>query len=173
MPSLRDCICSKCELQTNYTWVYDSFVNSGYHAVRRSDRFWARLWTDLIIEQVMMRSLKSRGGLSGGRGVTESVHMMWIHSMHRCAGIHNAMSDLTGMHHRTSEQHAELSASRIKRDVSDMRKLDIWFESHDPFDPDVPYLRSLSSGLAAQESDNINCDDAEKVGLNIQKKWME
>ena len=78
------------ELYTNYTWVYDNFVNSGYHTVRRSDRFWAGLWTDLIIEQVMMRSHKSRGGLSGGRGVTESVHMMWIHSMHRCAGIHNA-----------------------------------------------------------------------------------
>ena len=49
-----------------------------------------------------------------------------------------------------------------------MRKLDIWFESHDPFDPDVPYMRSLSSGLATKESDNINCEDAEEVG-----KWME
>ena len=158
------------ELETNYPWVYDNFLNCGYHTVRRTDRFWAGLWTDLIIEQVMMRSLKSRGGLSGGRGVTESVRMMWIHSMHRCAGIHNAMSDLTGMQHRTSEQHVELCATRIKRDVSDMKKFDLWFQIHDPFDPDVPSLRSLSSGLAAKESDNINCDTAEEVGLNIQKK---
>lgn len=51
-----------------------------------------------------MRSLKSRGGLTRGRGVTESTRILWTNSMHRCAGVHNAMSNLTGMKHASSEQ---------------------------------------------------------------------
>ncbi len=42
------------------------------HVVRRSDRFWAGLSTDLIIEQVLRRSFKTTGGLTHDRGMTES-----------------------------------------------------------------------------------------------------
>ena len=59
---------SMLELQTKYPWVYNNFQTLGYHTVRRNDRFWSGLWTDLIIEQVLMRSLKSRGGLTRGKG---------------------------------------------------------------------------------------------------------
>ena len=48
--------------------------------------------------QVMMRSLKSRGGLTRGRGITESVRLLWLGSMHRCAGVHDAMTTLTNTH---------------------------------------------------------------------------
>ena len=51
------------ELETLYPWVYSMF-NDAYHTARQSDRFWAGLLTDLIIEQNMMRSLKSRAGLT-------------------------------------------------------------------------------------------------------------
>ena len=33
-----------CELDSKHPEVYNAFVSSGYHAVRRSDRFWSRLW---------------------------------------------------------------------------------------------------------------------------------
>ena len=42
----------------------------GYHVVLRSDAFWAGLSTDLVIEQELMRSVKSVGGLTRGRGMT-------------------------------------------------------------------------------------------------------
>lgn len=158
------------ELDTKFPWVYEYFVVHGYHTVRRTDRYWAGLWTDLIIKQVMMRSLKSRGGLTRGRGVTKSVRIMWINSMHRCAGIHDAMTTLTGLKLRTSEQHVELSTSRRLRDSSDLKKLAEWFEGHDPFDAKLTDLRSLSSGLTASEEDRINCDDAENVGQAIHIK---
>jgi len=63
------------ELPTDHPWLYHCFAEQGFHTVRRSNRFWAGLWTDLIIEQVMMRSIKSRGGLTRGRGVTETVRL--------------------------------------------------------------------------------------------------
>ena len=63
------------DLPNDYPWLYQCFIEHGFHTVRRSSRYWAGLWTDLTVEQVMMRSIKSRGGLTRGRGLTESVRM--------------------------------------------------------------------------------------------------
>ena len=52
-------------LHIDHPWLHQQFV-SGCHAVRRSDRSWAGLSTDLAIEQVMMRAVKSNGGLTHG-----------------------------------------------------------------------------------------------------------
>ena len=157
------------ELETKHPWVHKNFVEHGYHTVRRSDRYWAGLWSDLIIEQVLMRALKTRGGLTRGRGVTESVRLLWVKTMHRSAEVHNAMITLTGHSHRTSEQHVELGASRIRRDNADLQKFLQWFESHDPFVTDDSSLRSLSSGLT--DSDTVlNCDEAEDVGSFLQQQ---
>ena len=38
----------------------------------QADRFWAGLSSDMVIEQVLMRSVKSPGGLTHGRGMAES-----------------------------------------------------------------------------------------------------
>lgn len=151
------------ELETTYPWVHTNFSEHGYHTVRRSDRFWAGLWTDLIIEQILMRGLKSRGGLTRGRGVSESVRLLWVKTMHRCASIHNAMSNLTKVLHKTSEQHTELGQSRIKRDNDDLMKIINWFKWHNPFTLDDTSLRSLSMGLTASEENDLNCDDADCV----------
>ena len=43
------------ELPDKYPWLYQNFLQ-GYHTVRRSKRFWSGFWSDLIIEQVMMKS---------------------------------------------------------------------------------------------------------------------
>ena len=122
------------QLETNYPWVHKCFVEKGYHIVCRIDRYWNGLWTDLIIEQVMMRSLKSRGGLTKGRDVTESVRTLWISSMHRCAEVHNAMCNLTGLHHASSDQHVELTTSRRQHDNNDFEKFRSWISGHNPFD---------------------------------------
>ena len=52
------------ELTAGHPWLYEQFTKHAYHTVRRSDRYWAGLWTDLTIEQLMMRSIKSRGRLT-------------------------------------------------------------------------------------------------------------
>ena len=48
-----------------------TIFTEGLYVVRRSNRFWAGLSTDLVIEQVLMRSMKTCGGLTGGRGMTD------------------------------------------------------------------------------------------------------
>ena len=64
-------------LQEKHPEVYWHFSN-GLHVVRRTDRFWAGLSADLAIEQVLMRSIKSTGGLTRGRGMTETQRLVWM-----------------------------------------------------------------------------------------------
>ena len=52
-------------LQEDHPEVYQHFKN-GLHVIRRSDRYWAGLSSDLVIEQVLMRSMKTTGGLTRG-----------------------------------------------------------------------------------------------------------
>ena len=156
------------ELPTTFPDLYQQFTHNGYHTVRRSNRFWSGIWTDLAIEQALMRSLKTRGGLTRGRGMTENVILIWDHTMHACAQVHNAVTQLTENHHKTSNQDSELGASRVKRDNEDLENIKLWIENHNPFDYNEPLLRSIATGLTATEGGGINCDEAEKNGQAIQ-----
>ena len=87
------------------------FQKGYYYTIRRSDRFWTGRWTDLAIEQSLMITAKSRGGLTRGRGMTESVHLLRVLSGHNCAEVHEAMTEPSGSKYTTSEQHTELGTS--------------------------------------------------------------
>ncbi|XP_077867667.1 uncharacterized protein LOC144357000 [Saccoglossus kowalevskii] len=157
------------DLPKEYPWLYYRFAELGYHTVRRSDRFWEGLWTDLIFDQVIMWSIKSRGGLTRSRGFSESVRLMWVHSVHEYGEIHNVMTILTGLEHTTSEQHIELRKSQVKRVNIDLLKIQYWFEKFEPFDSNEPSLRSILSGVVTSIESGVNCHNIEKIGETIQK----
>lgn len=46
-------------------WLYDHFIK-GYYTDRRANKKWTGIWSDLAIEQNLMRSLKTKGGLTVG-----------------------------------------------------------------------------------------------------------
>ena len=77
-------------LPATHPWLFERLNSDQCHSVRRSDRYWTGLSTDLIIEQVMMRNVKSRGGLTHGRGMNKNVRHLWVCSMHKCAAVHAA-----------------------------------------------------------------------------------
>ena len=82
------------KLQKDESPVYTAFKN-GFHVIRRSDRFWAGLSSYLVIESVLMRSLKATGGLTRGRGMSETQRLVWLLSMPITAEVKNAMQQLT------------------------------------------------------------------------------
>ena len=51
------------ELYDKHLEIYSKFKER-HHVIRRTDRLWAGLSTDLVIEQVLMRSLKTTGGFT-------------------------------------------------------------------------------------------------------------
>ncbi|VDI73946.1 Hypothetical predicted protein [Mytilus galloprovincialis] len=105
-------------LEIDHPEVYRHF-KAGHHVLRRTDRFWSGLSTDLTIEQILMRSVKSSGGLTRGRGMGESQRAQWILSMPACADYNSAMQDLTGVGYCTSDQHKEATRARKERDRVD------------------------------------------------------
>eukprot|EP00794_Sanderia_malayensis_P019665 gene19665-21612_t len=135
------------KLPETHPWLHAQFTD-GHHTVQRTNKNWTGIWTDLAIEQTLMRSIKSRGRLTGGRGMTES---------------------LTGAAAKSSEQHEEIGKSRTKQDYQDCLKFLNWLNSRNPFLVPDENLHSLSSGIMSiRGSDDVNCERAEDVGKLIQ-----
>ena len=51
--------------------------------------------------------------------MTGEVPLTWIYSMNQCAAVHNQITMITGMKHKTSEKHIELGRSRNIKDFKD------------------------------------------------------
>ena len=165
-------------LYTKSVWLYlhlmhrlkeDNLVvyqklESGYHIVRRSDHHWAGLSTDLVIEQVLMHSVKSTGGLTRGRGMVEHQRLVWLLAMPAYAEINRAMQDLTRTRYETGEQNKDTTQARQKCDMKDTQLILDGLVERSPFDDD-PNLRSITSGIIADS--NVNVDQAKDVGNNI------
>ena len=106
--------------------IYKCFLN-GYHIVRRTDKFFAGIGTDLMIEQELMRSVKTTCGLTHGRGMTEIQRTEWILSTTTTAAVRKAMEEFSGVRYESSEQHVdqhkESSQARKSRDYKDAIKM--------------------------------------------------
>ena len=111
-----------------------------------------------------MRSIKTNGGLTRGRGLMEIQRVIWLLSMPFCADVSQAMNELTGVSCDISEQHKDTTPSRLKRDTKDTHKVLNMLKDLDPFGSD-PQLRGLVTGVYAHES--VNADDAKAVGQLI------
>ena len=85
------------ELEKNQPEVYNEFLK-GSHTVRRALKSWAGIWTDLSIEQILMKSLKGRAGVvTKGISETENVMHVWTKTMHRCAEITETMDSIVSI----------------------------------------------------------------------------
>jgi len=152
-------------LPQTHPWLHDQFMQ-GNHVIRRSDRFWAGLYPDFCIEQTLMRAGKSQGGLTHGRGMTETVHTTWLSTLTECSSVHDGMVNLTNVDKHTVE-HAEVTDARVKRN-----RLDLGLQTYSPFRfSDNARLISLATGVAASSDDGVNCYLASDLGYAAQQRW--
>jgi hypothetical protein len=157
-------------LPESHPALYSQFL-AGMHTIRRSDRYWAGLSCDLVIEQTLMKSVKSRGGLTHGRGVHDTVRCVWLKTMSEIARINSAISTLAGLHHVNNEC-VELGGARMVRDKADMQKVREYVTANSPFRfVDASRLISLSTGVSAGPEDGVTCDVADEIGYNLQQSW--
>ena len=143
---------------------FKQFTSDGFFTVRRTDKLWAGSWSDLIIEQFLMRLMKTSGGLTRGRGFTDSILSRWVLTMPTCASLSERFEEFCGVRTTTSEQHVDLRESRRNRDFIDGSKFMEWLDARRPFNPERLQLVSLSSGIVGDET--INCDSAVTCGLS-------
>lgn len=156
------------QLQTTHPDVYHKF-SRGFHVIRRSNHFWAGLSSDLVIEQTLMRSLKSSGGLTHGSGISEEMRALWTMSTPITSEYNNALQAFNELTYTTSEQHKESSEARMKRDHADLEKMKEKLSACKPFSPD-PSLRNIVTGVVAKE--DVNAHEYEIVGKEIVEKMI-
>ena len=94
LPSAHYYLQQMSNLEEKHPDVYRKFLG-GVHVVRRSNQCWAGLSSDLVIEQTLMRCLKSTGGLTRGSGMTEDMQNRWTLSAPVTSEYNIAMQDFT------------------------------------------------------------------------------
>lgn len=112
---------------------YRNFCDQSFFTVRRTNQFWSGVWTDMCIEQYLMRSIKVVGGLSLGRGVSDDILLKWILCTPVCSEIIDSIETFTGTNTSFRERHVDLRDSRQSRDSVDRQKFIEWFQQHNPF----------------------------------------
>ena len=130
----------------------------------------------MIIEQTLNRFFGT--DLKHGRGVTPSVVARYLFTMPSALNVMECLENYCRLKSSNSEQHVDLSNSRIERDKNDINEFITWLQNHNPFNhPDG--LVSLSTGIVG--GPDIDCHKAiEKgalgmdnmVGKNVQNISM-
>ena len=122
-----------------HPWLYAQYMN-GHHTVQRTPQNGTGIWTDEVTEQTLIRSIKSRGTLTGGRGMTKSVSHALVLSFSHVAMIHNAMVQITCAANKSSEQHQEVGRSRTNQDYHESLKFS-WLPGSQESFPYSTYIR--------------------------------
>jgi hypothetical protein len=90
--------------------------SNGYHVIIRSDKFWGGLGADLVIEQTLMRTLKTARRLTRGGDMSEPQRGRWTLALPLVTEYSQSMEEATGIVYSTSEQHTNTSSIRNTRD---------------------------------------------------------
>ena len=138
----------------------------GLHVIRRINQHWAGLGSDLVIEQTLIRSLKSTGGSTRGSGMTEHQRNVWTMSASISSAYNYAMQVFNNAVYTTSEQHKEATASRMERDRADLAILATKLEQHSPFLKETT-LQNIVTRINADK--DVNVQDLFIVGRDAVK----
>lgn len=141
---------------------YHMYVSKGFFTIRRSEKFWSGIWSDMTIEQTSMRSMKATGGLTRGRGITDSVLTKWILGMPIMQKVSEGLEAFTDVTSSSTEQHIDIRPSRIQRDNNDVVILSKWFSTYKPL-AERKELVSLGDGTVGLPE--TNCQQARAIGL--------
>ena len=138
---------------------------AGLFTISRNDKlFWSGTFTDQVIEQSLMRSGKTQGGLIN---IThrEAARTKWTLSSHVLAEYTEALRMLTGNLHGSSEQHKEMNANQRKENCLHLMKFIDFLKNHNPFKQQTDNLVNISSGVVASQA--VNSDNACETGREI------
>ena len=156
------------ELETTHPVVHYHFTK-GLFVVRRSDRKWGGIPTDQVIEQCLMRNVKTSGGLTHGSGMDEQQRNVWTLSMPLCAAVHQSLQEISNMVRKSGEQHAEMGVSRTARDWRDTQLVADFIQERNPFEYGDTFC-NIATGVHAHPS--VNVENAKALGDSILERMV-
>ena len=113
------------------------------------------------------------GGITRRSGIKEVQRSTWVMSRPICSIVNLMMMNLSvnvNCQLGSSEQHKESTICRKDRDFSDMNVIIEYLTLKNPFCGDPAILRSISTGISAVKS--VNVDDAINVGNKVISKMV-
>ncbi|XP_068246882.1 uncharacterized protein [Palaemon carinicauda] len=111
-----------------------------------------------------MRSLKTTGGLTHGSGMTEEMCNLWPLSAPVTSAYISVMQDFTELTYTTSPQYKDSTEARIKRDASDLEKIQTKIAVCSSFTSHTN-LKNIVNGIVA--GPDLNVHAFESVGNKI------
>ncbi|GBN02979.1 hypothetical protein AVEN_255935-1 [Araneus ventricosus] len=108
--------------------------------------------------------MKTFGGLTHGRDVSDSVLARWTQEMTALQYICYGIERCCGVDLISSDQHLKISDSRVQRGNDDCRKIVEWFKCYNPF-PENSNLISISTGVVGDSRINRHMAKEEALAL--------
>ena len=146
-----------------------SKYEKGLFTIWRKDKlFWSGTFTDQVIEQDLMLSGKSEGGLIN---IThkDAARTMWLLSAHVIANYSSALRDLTGIKTGTWSEHLDMRQSQRKEGCMHLRSFIDFLEIHNPFKTSTDLI-NIATGVIA--SNDVNVDSAVDTGKETVRKFV-
>ena len=147
--------------------IYSSKEN-GKHVVRYSSNEWPSVWSNLIIEQTLMKKSKSKGGISGGRfRNAKSAQRVWVQTLD-----HMSLINQLSTKKACQITHRDLANAQRLADEKAINVFSNCFEDMQLFIEKTPkdFLISFKTGFISREGDSVNPEETTDVGKTIQKK---
>ena len=136
------------QLVTKHPEVHQEFVN-GNHAVSRSGKPSAQVWTDMALEQSINTDSTSRGGIIG---ISQNPGALdrWFLTSHERASVITALKDMFTQERGRVDVHKEAAAKREARDEADVQRLISCFKSDlmsNPFTQETESLINFATAV--------------------------
>ncbi|GBO42386.1 hypothetical protein AVEN_192569-1 [Araneus ventricosus] len=97
--------------------VFRRFIQ-GFLTVRLSAKFSCGTSTDMIIEQSLMKSMQTDGGISRGRSTQESVISKRVYSMHAMNTVCERLEDLGNIKMDTADKHVNIALEKFNTNTT-------------------------------------------------------
>lgn len=112
---------------------FEKFTAEGYFTCRSSGKYWCGVWSEMTTEQTLMKNMNSIGGITHGRGFTESVLNKWVFGLPVAHHVCESVEKFSEVQTCSSSQHTELRDSKIANDEEDVEKFVACLRNHNPF----------------------------------------
>ena len=136
------------QLANKHPEVHQEFIN-GNHAVSRSNKPFAKVWTDMALKQSINADSKSRGeiiGISQNPGALDR----WFLTSHERASVTTALKNMFTQDRDRVDVHKEATSKRVARDEADVQKLISCFTTDlmsNPFTQETESLFNFATGV--------------------------
>ena len=121
--------------------------------------------SDFMIEQVFMRSLKTSGGLTRGKGFEEYQRTLWLLSSPVYGEVSALMKALQCLNEPENTKHKESPLARQNKDHKDQRRFVNFIQTRNRIDTARSSLVSIVTGK--ETSCSVNADSAREIGEDI------